>query len=305
MRRYGGEDDFWRIRAFLREVFLANDRRERCWQPSRLDYWRWHGIENCRHCPSVDAVTFLWETKDGRLRAVLNAESRGEASLQVHPDAKSVQLEAEMLDIAEAHLTRSDAAGNRQLEVWVNGVDSPRQALLRERGYEQPEWAMFEYRRLLTGPIPEAAPAPGYAVRSLGTREELPARSWASWRAFHPNEPDDAYEGWEWYLNIQRMPLYRRDLDIVATAPDGTVAAFCTLWLDDVTRAACFEPVGTMPEHQRRGLAKAIMCEGMRRVQRMGATVVTVAGGSPAANALYASVMSPEYERAEPWKKTW
>jgi predicted N-acetyltransferase YhbS len=59
-----------------------------------------------------------------------------------------------------------------------------------------------------------------------------------------------------------------------------------------------------MPEHQRRGLGKAVMCEGLRRVKRMGATLATVGGFSVAANALYASVMSPEYELQTPWSKT-
>ena len=36
-RAYQTEDDYWRIRAFLREVFLLNDRRELCWQVARLD----------------------------------------------------------------------------------------------------------------------------------------------------------------------------------------------------------------------------------------------------------------------------
>ena len=52
MRPYGGEDDYWRIREFLREVFLRNGRREWTWQVARLDYWRWHVAANCqdRHC---------------------------------------------------------------------------------------------------------------------------------------------------------------------------------------------------------------------------------------------------------------
>jgi len=33
------------------------------------------------------------------------------------------------------------------------------------------------------------------------------------WNAFHADEPDDRYEGWDWYHNIQHAPLYRRDLD--------------------------------------------------------------------------------------------
>jgi len=64
----------------------------------------------------------------------------------------------------------------------------------------------------------------------------MPTRSWASWRGFHPDEPDEDYQGWEWYLNIQRCPFYCRDLNIVSIAPDGETATFSTMWYDNVTR---------------------------------------------------------------------
>ena len=44
LRVFQTEEDHWRIRAFLREVFLVNGRRELSWHVARLDYWRWHGI---------------------------------------------------------------------------------------------------------------------------------------------------------------------------------------------------------------------------------------------------------------------
>ncbi len=47
------------------------------------------------------------------------------------------------------------------------------------------------------------------------------------------------------------------------------------------------------------------MTEGLRRLKRMGAVVASVGGFSPEANALYASVMSPECELYEPWVKEW
>jgi hypothetical protein len=47
------------------------------------------------------------------------------------------------------------------------------------------------------------------------------------------------------------------------------------------------------------------MTEAMRRIQRLGATKVTVGGYSEAANALYASVMGPDYVLLECWTKTW
>lgn len=84
----------------------------------------------------------------------------------------------------------------------------------------------------------------------------------------------------------------------MAIAPDGAIAAFCTIWFDDVTRSAYFEPVATVPAHRRRGLGKALMTEGLRRLQRVG-------GYSRAANALYQSVMGSDHELNEPWVKEW
>jgi len=72
--------------------------------------------------------------------------------------------------------------------------------------------------------------------------------------------------------------LYRRDLDIVAVAPDDQVVAYCVLWYDDVTRTGLFDPVAVMPEYQQRGLGRAILVEAMRRAKNMGATLATVSG---------------------------
>jgi hypothetical protein len=41
-RPYQNEEDYWRMRSFLRQVFLLNDCLEHSWHVARLDYWRWH-----------------------------------------------------------------------------------------------------------------------------------------------------------------------------------------------------------------------------------------------------------------------
>ena len=148
-------------------------------------------------------------------------------------------------------------------------------------------------------------------IRALGDIAadpiELGRRSWVSWRAFHPDAPDDQYarDGGAWYRNIQRAPLYRRDLDLVVVAPDGAHAAFTTVWFDDVTRSGAFGPVGVAPEHHRRGLATAAMNAALQRLQRLGATQATVSGDSVAANGLYASVGFTDHDLLERWVKIW
>jgi GNAT superfamily N-acetyltransferase len=299
MRGYRDENDIWRIRSFLREVFLLNGRQEHSWHVGRFDYWRWHMVANCGQ-PLENA--FLWEDQDAELAAVLISESGGDAFLNIHPEVRTPALEDEMVAVAEKHLT-VPCTGGPSLVVPAREGDTLREKVLAARGYKRLEHWEDQRRLDLSGPLPEGPVSAGYTVRSLGGPDELPARSWASWRAFHPDDPDEAYEGWDWYLNIQRAPLYRRDLDIVAIAPTGEVAAFCTMWYDDATRSGYFAPVGTAPEHQRRGLGRAVMAEAVRRLAKMGAVTMDIDGYDPIPKHLYASIGGPDVVRSMSWHK--
>ncbi len=303
MRNYQDENDFWHIRNFLQELLVLNGLREKSWHVARLDYWRWHGLENCHSNDPLEQVTFLWETPDGKIAAVLNPEEFGQVFLQIHPAFKTEKLEEEMIASAEKYLAVTHA-DKQEISIWVDSKDTLRLDLLQGRGYIKGRWTERQWRRDLDMPIPEVPVVAGYTIRSLGDERELPARSWASWRGFHPGEPDEKYQGWEWYRNIQRCPLYRRDLDMVAAIGD-VIAACATIWYDDTTRTAYIEPVVTVPEHQRRGLARAAITEGLRRLQRMGARQVFVGGLEPGTDALYSSVLSPAYDCLEQWIKEW
>ena len=178
-------------------------------------------------------------------------------------------------------------------------------SLLIKRGYSKGDWPEYQRRRSILAPITEVPLAAGYVIRSVGDGAELIERCYASGLAFHPDDIQVAIDNRDvtWYRNIQNAPLYRRDLDLVAIAPDGSVAAFCTIWFDDVTRTGSFEPVATVPAQQRRGLGKVVMTEGLRRLQRLGATQATVGSYSVHAGALYASLGFTEYELNERWIK--
>jgi GNAT superfamily N-acetyltransferase len=304
LRNYQSEEDYWRVRSFLREVSLLNERHDYSWCLLRWDYWRWHVNMNIFHLRLEEVVT-LWEI-DGRIVAVLNPDSPGEAFFQVHPGCRDFVSTDDMLDVAEQKLFKTNDAGNKELLVWVNEKDELTKKLFIERGYARSKFKAEHMRsRSFTQPVPDTTPPNGYIVRALGDESELPARSWLSWKAFHPDEPDEKYQGWEWYRNIQRVPLYRRDLDIVAVAPDGELVAFCTVWFDDVTRTAVFEPVGTHPNHQKRGLGKAVMSEGLRRAGKLGATLATVSSYSEGAHALYHSMGFTGFDLLEPWIREW
>ncbi len=308
MRRYEKEDDYWAIRQFLRDVYLRNGRTEHSWPAARLDWWRWHGIMNCGD-GKLETDVLLWEAAGGELAAVLNCEGRGHVFLQVDPRSRTPALEEEMLDVAERELAGVGTTSGRSfISVSAQDADVMRTQLLAQRGHaRRADWQQIERKRDLALPIPDAPVPEGYSIRAMRADEEdLKKRSWASWRAFHPDEPNWKYDGWTWLHNAMRAPMYRRDLDIIAEAPTGEIAAFATVWYDDVTRSTYCEPVGTMPEHQRRGLAKAVIAEGMRRSKELGALVATVGGGgesNPPAEPLYAGMFSKEGVSVTGWLK--
>ncbi|MCA9933118.1 MAG: GNAT family N-acetyltransferase [Anaerolineales bacterium] len=285
------EEDYWRVRNFLREVFVANGRLENSWHVARLDHWRWHLIETCHITPPFTQVTAVWETAAGELAAVLHPFGDGEIRLHIHPRFRSVAQEAEIFAYAGEHLAAETARGKIVI-VPVLADDTLRQEALTSLGFSrQPGWN-HHYWRDLAAPIPTAPLPAGYRLRAMGDESEYPARSWCSWRAFHADEPDSNYDGdYSWYGNMQTAPLYRRDLDVVAAAPDGSIAAFCTCAYDDYTRSAVTVLVGVAAEHWRRGLGKAVVLEGMRRLKRLGCTRVFATAAEKPADALYRAVM--------------
>lgn len=306
-RPYQTEEDFWRMRVFLREVFVLNDFRERAWHVARLEYSRWHVCLNC-HNVTLDQVAHLWES-DGKLIAIAMPDGGPEeAHFMIHPDYETREFEEEMLAVSEEKLSIPKEDGRRFLGVWAMADDTLRREMLAEHGYERKGWVETQHRRDLSLPIEDVPVPAGYTIRTLGDGLELLERCYASGLGFHEGDIKIAVENRDdptWYRNIQNAPLYRRDLDLVAVAPDGSIASFCTIWFDDVTRSAYYEPVATVPAHQRQGLSRAVLTEGLHRLKRMGCLWAFVAGFEPGPNKLYERTVGPAYGSYQAWVKTW
>ncbi|HET9911381.1 MAG TPA: GNAT family N-acetyltransferase [Anaerolineales bacterium] len=308
MRTYQSEEDYWRIREFLRRVMILNDCHERSWHVVRFDYWWWFANPTYEHF-SLQEVVFIWETDEGEIAAVLNPEAHTVAYLQIHPNFHTPELVDEMIATAEKHLTETRQDGKRHLEFYIDSQDKLSHGALSRHGFqrvERPNENEIEHRRLLKDPLPELPVIPGYTIRPMGAGLELLERCYASGLGFHNDDIQVARDNRdhpEWYHRIQSAPLYRRDLDIVAVAADGSIAAFCTAWFDDVSLTAYLEPVATVAAHRKRGLGKAVVLEALYRLKQMGCKVAFVSGYSEGANALYFSVMGPEHDISECWEK--
>jgi hypothetical protein len=296
-RPFQSERDYERMRALL----VENNRLSgRPLYPgiADLDYWRYVYDD----APERVHEAQLWEDGEGRVLGFvwMNAEATDHVSHHEHRG-----LEREMLAWAErAHLERYPAPGERFHHIYVFDCDPARQALAKAGGYVRtPVFNDFAARDLAC-PIPRLDPPSGYEIRSL--REgDVPGRAALNSLAGGAEVSEAKYR-----RMMAEAPTYRPDLDLVAAAPNGEIAAFSTFWLDEGSRCGSVEPYGCDPRHRGRSLARNLMFEGMRRLKsRSAERVYTSHGGCvegeelDAAQRLNASVGFERVGKHELWRK--
>jgi len=299
-RPFRDDADFWRVRELLIATYPITPTQ---WN---WDIRHWDGQRSYGRDPALDPRwaerIHLWETEEGQLVGAVHPEDGGDAILQVHPDYR--HIEDEMLTWAEAHLALPTADGKkRQLLVQVFDYDTQRRCLLARRGYEPTSQGAIS-RRMRFGkripPQPELAT--GYALRT--TRPDDQGHAQRVSDLLNAAFGRTCHTGQEYLSFTAHSPSFRSDLDLVAEAPDGSFAAYVGVTYDPANRRGIFEPVCTHPQHRRRGLAMALMLEGVHRLMALGATDAYVdTGDAAAANALYDAVGFGEAYRGLIWRK--
>jgi ribosomal protein S18 acetylase RimI-like enzyme len=180
-----------------------------------------------------------------------------------------------------------DEAGDGELGVFAADDDAEAIALLRARGLAPAGRQLTQWHHRRGEPLAPAALPDGYRIRGLTGPEEFEARV-ALHRAAFPASRLTVQK----YERLLTVPHYRVEDDLVVEASDGSLAAFALTWWDPEGRVGELEPVGTQPDHQRRGLARAVVAAGVERLHERGATVIQVYsdGAEAPAEALYAAV---------------
>jgi len=232
----------------------------------------------------------LWE--DGaRLIGWTFSRPNGGFNAFVVPGCADDGLLDEMLAVVDDGATAAVSAGDPPVDLYTYEIDVSRSvedrslaAALERHGFTpQPNPGGVLTRTL--DALPPAIAPPGYQLGEVHSPEHVMGRIETHRLAFPPSELT-----FEKYQRVRRTWPYRQQLDRVAVYDDGSVAAFCTAWLDAENGVGLLEPVGTHPAHRRRGLARAVCLDAFRVLRDAGARTVHVGFSTEGALATYQSL---------------
>lgn len=264
-RPYESEDDYGAMRRLLVET-VARTGPPVYATIGNLDWWR-----VAEDDPRSIYQTQLWFEGDRVVAFAWPIE--GQVDIVVHPDYP--ELHAIALAWSEAHFDATSAEGTVAPWVaWAFTRDAARIAALTARGYRRTERGLVVYGQPVPDPTPQPVLPAGYTLRHVRGEEEAERRAAVQRAAF-----ESTWMTAERHARVRNSPTYRPELDIVAVAPDGELAAFALVWLDEANRLGVFEPLGVAVAHQRLGLGRAIMAEGLRRLAEAGARFACVETG--------------------------
>ncbi|MBE0696721.1 MAG: GNAT family N-acetyltransferase [Anaerolineaceae bacterium] len=269
-RMYQGSADLGAM-SDLANAFPANNLHTAD-LPYRFSSWTLDRPDNAR----------LWEDESGRLLAWAVLQTPfWTIDYVIHPDADS-SLQKTLLGWVDAQ-AQAVVGTPYGRPAWfipvfsdylerIHAVESAgfvSQANVGENSWTKVLLARPSRLKIENWGIPE-----GFIIRSLQGRDEAVLYAFLHRAVFESTNMTI-----DWRLRTLLQPSYHPDLDLVAVAPDGRLAAFCICWLNKISSGEVtgqIEPLGVGEPFRELGLGKAILAEGLRRLEQLGAERILV-----------------------------
>ncbi|MDQ2717512.1 MAG: GNAT family N-acetyltransferase [Chloroflexota bacterium] len=186
------------------------------------------------------------------------------------PGPQQPDVEVALFAWANERFRERDEERGQPFPYWVEfqDDDQARRQLVEERGFlydEDDRCVLLQHSLADLAPVPK--PPAGFRLRPLAGAQEAAAYAEVHRAAFESTSMTP-----EWRARTIRMPQYRSELDLVVTAPNGSLAGFCIGWLAPERRVAQIEPIGVHPRFQRLGLGHVLLLEMLQRFKAHGAS---------------------------------
>lgn len=292
MRNYQWMRDFETARKFLADIFNIRKAYTN-WIPSELENLKF-GPGGTKYLDEEDEYLKIWEVFDEaqqiapKIVAVSYTKPSGGCWLSIHPDHTSVAREIVLWMQSRVKEMKRDDGEEVNMNFVVDEDDEEFIHLLSDMGFQKGEIEGDKQVRPIDSPVPAYSLPEGYTIRNAVIEKDFRKYREVQMAVF-PHIVSMSRELLQLYSTAS---FYHEDLDIVAVDPDGEFAAFCTARIDPLSKIAELEPVGTHPDHRKRGLAKAVICESLKRLEKYKPSAVVILGAAPTdgARRLYESM---------------
>ncbi len=222
---------------------------------------------------SVQRRTRLWEAGADRLVAFAYVDDYNNLWFEIAPGYNQPTLQAEIVAWGVECVRRGNAESGEAatLDAVCEADAQEHMTLLRAHGFQETGLRTLRYARTLEGPLPEVSLPPGFSLRSARGEQEAGALT-----ALHRAAFGDDLMTVEYRLAMMRSPQYVPELDLVITAPDGELAAFCVCTVDEEENRRSDlptgwpDPIGVRAGYQGMGLGKAVLSAALHGLQRRG-----------------------------------
>ena len=224
----------------------------------------------------------LWVAEDNQLVAWAVLQTSFWTADYVYLPDQKLGLHRKILEWIDnqAHASLPTRYGQPSWFVDVFADQAERRQELELAGYtDQAElgenaWSKVWMECNGQGEIPSYPLPNGYSMRPLAGIDEA-----GSYVALHQAVFGTKNMTVEWRQRTLLHPDYLPELDMVITAPDGRLAAFCIGWLSKTMQGVAIgqiEPLGCHADFRRYALGRVVLCETLRRMQQLGVKSIFV-----------------------------
>jgi len=182
-------------------------------------------------------------------------------------------LAEEMISYAESDMPKKD--GKKRLVIF--GAQTALIEAAKKAGWRR-EFGYWEKVRDFSEPLERSLPD-GY--RFAEAPLDVAKCCECCWKGFDHEAEEGPWDGdYEHAFQLMAAPHATDELDVAIENEAGEYVCYAGMWWTPENKLAYMEPLCTVPEHRRKGLAAAAMAELYRRTKPLGATHMT-GGGDP------------------------
>ena len=272
-RRKFDDDDYLNIKKFIQNNPRISNHRN--WSIDRWNFCRYFAQIMHKTYDNWTSTVGIWVNENAEIAIIVNSEGedKGEVFFQIGVNDIPDNTLNEMFEYA-THNLWTKKKQKKYINLRIGRHNKRLQEYALDKGFERQNWneltSVMQVERKLDINIPSR-----FEILD-GNHVSENDKGVAHAKAFGYYESEISIDSKGCYKMLKKAPDYKSGLDLYMIAPDNQVAAFCTLWHDEINNIGILEPVGTLPEFRKIGLAKALIFKCMNSVYDKGVRKIYV-----------------------------